>query len=257
MSDPDQAPPEGRPDPSIRLHPEVAAGGYASDDGTVEFYQRVTAVCPKDAAVLDLGAGRGAVFEQERSEWKAFLLRLGGRCARRIGADVDPIVHENAELDEAHVISPGAPLPFADGSFDIVLCDWVIEHVDDPASFLREVRRVLKIGGWFCARTPNRWSYYAVAARLAPKSAESSALKRLQPGRHEQDVFPKFYRLNTLDDIAGQLRPEHWKNASYMHNPGPGYHGNRRWLYALLSGYQTVVPRALKTTILLFAQRLA
>lgn len=257
MSVHDRAAREGWPDPSIRLHPEMAAGGYASDDGTVEFYQRVTAVCPEGAVVLDLGAGRGAMFAEERSAWKAFLLRLGRKCARRIGADVDPIVKDNPELDEAHVIAAGEPLPFCDASFDLVLCDWVIEHVDDPASFLREVVRVLKVGGWFCARTPNRWSYYAVAARLAPNSAESSALKRLQPGRHEQDVFPKFYRLNTLDDIARQLRPDQWKNATYMHNPGPGYHGNRRWLYALLSRYQAVAPRGLKTTILLFAQRLA
>ena len=28
-------------------HPEFAAGGYAQDDGTVEFYQRVVAVLPE------------------------------------------------------------------------------------------------------------------------------------------------------------------------------------------------------------------
>lgn len=38
-------------------------------------------------------------------------------------------------------------IPFADASFDSVLCTEVLEHVADPAAVAREIRRVLRPGG--------------------------------------------------------------------------------------------------------------
>ncbi len=47
------------------------------------------------------------------------------------------------------------PLPFADGSFDCVISFQVIEHIEDDAEFVREIRRVLRPGGRFIVTTPN------------------------------------------------------------------------------------------------------
>ena len=41
-------------------------------------------------------------------------------------------------------LEPDAPLPFADGTFDLVVCTETIEHVHDLQLFLSEVRRVLE-----------------------------------------------------------------------------------------------------------------
>lgn len=46
--------------------------------------------------------------------------------------------------------------PFADKSFDVVLCFQVIEHIDDDHSLLKEIHRVLKPGGVLLMTTPNR-----------------------------------------------------------------------------------------------------
>lgn len=54
-------------------------------------------------------------------------------------------------------IQPGVPLPFADGEFDIVFSNAVLEHVgsrEAQGAFLRELCRV---GRAFFVTTPNRW----------------------------------------------------------------------------------------------------
>jgi SAM-dependent methyltransferase len=45
-------------------------------------------------------------------------------------------------------------LPYADGSFDGVICSHVLEHVADDRLALREIRRVLRSDGWAIVMVP-------------------------------------------------------------------------------------------------------
>jgi len=44
---------------------------------------------------------------------------------------------------------PGEALPFGDGAFDLVVCVNVLDHVRSLPECMREMRRVLRPGGWF------------------------------------------------------------------------------------------------------------
>jgi ubiquinone/menaquinone biosynthesis C-methylase UbiE/uncharacterized protein YbaR (Trm112 family) len=57
------------------------------------------------------------------------------------------------------LIAAGAErLPWPDASFDVVVADSLLEHLDDPAAALREWRRVLRPGGEVLVWSPNRFT---------------------------------------------------------------------------------------------------
>jgi SAM-dependent methyltransferase len=57
---------------------------------------------------------------------------------------------------DALVQAAGEALPFADGALEVVVLNEVIEHVADDRATLREVARVLRLGGIAIIYAPNR-----------------------------------------------------------------------------------------------------
>jgi len=45
-------------------------------------------------------------------------------------------------------------IPFEDNTFDVVLCNHVLEHVQDDIKAMSEIRRVLRPGGWAIMQIP-------------------------------------------------------------------------------------------------------
>lgn len=210
-----------------KLYPGARTGGPSPVDGTVAFYSAVLARLPNNATLLDFGAGRGAAFVDTHTRAVRELLRLSPKVARRIGVDVDPVVRENAALDEAHVLQREnlfrIPLPPA--SFDAVLADWVLEHLPDPLASLCECRRVLKVGGLFAARTPNVKHYSYLLSRTVGSTPLGTALLRIaQPNRRSKDIHPAYYHANTERRVRTLLRKAGFRQVdTWTHEPEPAY----------------------------------
>jgi SAM-dependent methyltransferase len=121
-----------------------------------EKLERVRAI-DTDARVLEVGSGaHGLVFYFGTTE----------------GVGVDPLACDYAALFPAWqrrartIAATGERLPFADGTFDVVLCDNVVDHAEDPAKIVSELARVLAPGGLLYFTVNFHHAIYSVAARL-------------------------------------------------------------------------------------------
>lgn len=154
---------------------------------------RILAVLRPDFHILDLGAGAGIVEA----------MNFRGEAARVCGVDLDARVAGNPYLDEAK-IAGGEAIPYPDGAFDLVFADNVAEHLAAPERVFREVNRVLKPGGHFLFKTPNRSHYVPLIARMTPTRFHRWI--NAKRGRAEADTFPTLYRANSkkqVEKLAG------------------------------------------------------
>ena len=93
------------------------------------------AAAPGRLRVLDVGCGV-----------KPYYPLFAEHADSYVGVDV--VENEMAEL-----LGSVEDLPVANASFDVVLCTQVLEHCDDPAQAVRELRRVTAPGGRVLAST--------------------------------------------------------------------------------------------------------
>jgi SAM-dependent methyltransferase len=69
----------------------------------------------------------------------------GGHVARRLrDAGIRVVTTDSAPGMQPDVICPAEDLPFADGSFDVVVCRTAAHHFADPGAALREMARVAR-----------------------------------------------------------------------------------------------------------------
>ena len=125
------------------------------EDHQAERVARVRRVAGRaDAAILDLGCGMGGLsVALRREEFRVWAVDFNlAYCAiTRLRA-----LRHDLTLPIAR--AAGEALPFADASFDAVICWDVLEHVRSLPGVLTEIRRVLRPGGAALVTATNRYS---------------------------------------------------------------------------------------------------
>lgn len=238
------------------LQPELGAGGFPAHDGTLEFYGRIRALLAPGMLVVDFGAGRAAWAHDDACAYRQRIRDLRDTGVTLVGCDVDHAIEENPVLSQKRVIQPGEALPYADASVDMVIADYVLEHLPDPLWFAGEIERVLKPGGWLCARTPPKWHYVAMASRLLPERLHASVLGLAQQERKKEDVFPAFYRLNSIVAFRTYFTGRKFENFTYnFYSNLPSYHFNRAWIYRTLAFAHAILPPALHGNLFAFIRK--
>jgi hypothetical protein len=142
-----------------------------------------------------------------------------------LSIDLDsPLAMEKADI---------TALPYADGSFDVILCNHVLEHIPDDHRAMSELCRVLRPGGWAVLQTPVDKERAATfedpgvespeeRARLFGQTDHVRIYGRDYPDRLRQAGFAveeidyaarlgpeavEFYSLHYIDDIYYCTRP--------------------------------------------------
>lgn len=102
---------------------------------------------PQNAVVLEAGLGLGI-----------YAVRLLEDTPHVFGFDIEVarIREARERVANSHAAAAEA-LPYPEGSFDLILSNEVIEHVDDDRAALVEMARVLRPGGRAVIFCPNRW----------------------------------------------------------------------------------------------------
>jgi SAM-dependent methyltransferase len=108
-----------------------------------------------DARVIEIGSGaHGLIFY----------------FGSRQGVGVDPLALSYRSLFPGWqrcaqtVAAVGESLPFPDKSFDIVLCDNVVDHAESPSKIVRELTRILVPGGLLYFTVNIHHPVYSIAA---------------------------------------------------------------------------------------------
>jgi SAM-dependent methyltransferase len=150
---------------------------------------------------LDAGCGLH-LLEKDLETLETWLIN---RCRLMVGIDVSVTTHTNIS-----VLVRGClyALPFGDGSLDLVTCNMVVEHLDDPARAFAEVARCLTPGGAFVVTTPNLLNYGILCNSVASKVMPEKWRLRLvhgSDGRDPKDIFPVRYKANTMRHLVRLL----------------------------------------------------
>lgn len=181
----------------------------------------------RDAVVLDVGCSRGDPD-----------LPVLQNARHYVGADVDlPGLRAN-HLAQAVVLAPIDALPFADATFDVVVCKWVVEHLEDPTRAFAECARVLRPGGVLAILTPNALSVFTGISAALPFRLKQ-ILKGRMFGGHEEDTFRTWYRANTWGALDRHTHAAGLSPLTRFTLPG-------MWTFFIFSRPLAVVVRALE-----------
>ena len=114
-------------------------------------------------------------------------------------------------------------IPFGDDTFDVVICNHTLEHVDDDRKAMKEFYRVLKPGGWGILSSPineKRDTTYEDASITDPKEREKHFGQRDHVREYGLDYTTRLeeagFKANTQDIIAG-LSPEEVERYALLH----------------------------------------
>ena len=161
----------------------------------------------RDKLVLDVGCGGGILAEG-----------MASQGARVTGVD---LAEKSLQIARLHGLESGVPVDYQlisvetlaeqqPGSFDVVTCMEMLEHVPDPASIVRACAKLAKPGGWVFFSTLNRNPKSFLFAIVGAEYV----LRLLPRGTHQYESFIKPSELASAARMAN-LDVQALKGLSY------------------------------------------
>jgi SAM-dependent methyltransferase len=107
------------------------------------------------------------------------------------------------------IVDLNGPFPFADNSYDIVISNQVLEHIDNLTNLMNESHRVLKKGGIFIASVPYFRSSWSVVDPTHVRFFSMQTMNYYVSGKLQHDlnrfIEPGFSSIELqLDVLSGK-----------------------------------------------------
>lgn len=152
-----------------------------------------------DARVLNLGCSTGMIDEA-----------IAGQVREVVGIDIDQVAVDAANKRVTRpncrfMIGDAMAIDLPDGSFDVVICSQVYEHVPDATRMMKEVHRVLAPGGVCYFAATNRFCvieqhYHLPFLSVIPVRWAHLYLRLIGKGRYYHERHLSWWGLRQLVD---------------------------------------------------------
>ena len=147
-------------------------------------------------------------------------LHIRNKCEKVVGVDLDNRIYDNDDLDVA-TLGDIENITLPSGTFDLVVGQWVIEHLEDPIKCFRNLHRMLKDHGFVLLLTSNRYHYISLVAGVLPHWFNKRFYKFLGM---EEEIYPVHYRCNTPSKLRNAMQQAGFETEELMLiEPEPGY----------------------------------
>ena len=152
--------------------------------------------------ILDIPAGQGALAHRLQSVgFTVSCADLYPQIFKLVGTEI-----KFGNLD--------GDLPYADSSFDYVVCVEGLEHIENPANAIREFARLLKSNGTLIVSVPNimnieerlKWLVHGYTSHFKPLSKESIADIR----HRTREAYPD------MDEVAFHVNPIGYSEVRFL-----------------------------------------
>lgn len=169
------------------------------------YARKIAALVRQETRWLDAGCGHQILERRLHKEE----LALVGKARLAAGCDAYlPALARHRSLQNL-VRCSIEHLPFKDRAFDLVTLNMVVEHLNRPEEFFRELSRIVDSGGRVVLLTPNAGGYYVflirIGWRIVPRRVGLKMVRYLEH-REPEDVFPTHYEANTIRRIRSLMR---------------------------------------------------
>ena len=161
---------------------------YKDRQPTVDlFYEIVLSKLKRDSLVLNVGCG--------------FIpFGIKGKCKQVVGIDLDERAKQNHDLD---VVFIGDIKSFNySEQFDIIIAQWVVEHLENPQVVFANLYRLLKTNGKVIILTSNSTHYISEIGKRTPYRFNKWFYKFIHA---EEDTYPVYYRSNTPKKLYSDM----------------------------------------------------
>lgn len=193
----------------IRLHERFSTNTYGWFPWVFDQF-----AFPPAARVLELGCGPASLWVTQRARipasWQVTLTDFSAGMLEKAGQALGGLEHFSFQQLDAN-----ERLPFADGTFDVVIANHMLYHVGRRAELLREIRRVLAPDGVLVASTVGENHLIEISALM----------RQFDPACQEwEKVSAPFTLENGLDQLRAcfaQVELRRYEDALEVNEAGP------------------------------------